>query len=206
MRTDTDLSAVRWHAGALNNGLVVGLSHYLVTHLPVAGSYALGHAGTWIAYHLMRDGTRAIVDNLRVVRPDATERELKRLALLTYRSYARDATDFIQPRDGPNRALPMMAPAAAARSTISWPMRRSVVIVGGHSATGSFGVALRLLHGYPATVVASASQWSERSRRACARSPGQTLEIRIETALQIRRLLAGNVSSPYPRPCWAGES
>ena len=35
----------------------------------------------------MRNGTRAVVDNLRVVRPDATERELKRLALLAYRSY-----------------------------------------------------------------------------------------------------------------------
>lgn len=57
MRTDADLSAVRWHAGALNNGLIFGLTYHLVTRLP-----------------------RAIVDNLRVVRPDATERELKRLA------------------------------------------------------------------------------------------------------------------------------
>jgi hypothetical protein len=44
----------------------------------------------------MRDGTGAIIDNLRVVRPDATEPELKRLALLTYRSYARDTIDFIR--------------------------------------------------------------------------------------------------------------
>src|SRR6185295_12637875 len=70
-------SAVRWHAGSLNNGLIFGLTYHLVTRLPRAGSYAIGHAGTWLAYHLMREGTRAVVGNLRVVRPDATERELK---------------------------------------------------------------------------------------------------------------------------------
>ena len=44
----------------------------------------------------MHGGTRAIVENLRVVRPEATERELQRLALLTYRSYGRDTIDFIR--------------------------------------------------------------------------------------------------------------
>src|ERR1700680_462978 len=96
MRTDADLSAVRWHAGARNNGLIFGATYHLVTRLPRAGSYVIGHVGTWLAYRLMRDGTRAVVDNLRVVRPGATERELKRLALLTYRSYARDTIDFIR--------------------------------------------------------------------------------------------------------------
>src|ERR1700680_1289272 len=94
MRNDSDLSAVRWHAGALNNGLIFGATYYLVTPPPRAGRYAIGHATTWLAYRLMRDGTRAIVDNLRVVRPYATERELKRLSLLTYRSYARATNDF----------------------------------------------------------------------------------------------------------------
>jgi len=103
MRTDSDLSAVRWHAGALNNGLVFGATYHLCTHLPRPCAYAIGHAGTWLAYQLMRDGSRAIVDNLRVVRPDATERELKRLALLTYRCYARDTIDFIRSL-GMNRA------------------------------------------------------------------------------------------------------
>ena len=96
MRADTDLSAVRWHAGSFNNGLIFGATYYLVTRLPRSISYAIGHAATWLAYQLMRDGTRAIVDNLRVVRPEATEQELKRLALLTYRSYARDTIDFIR--------------------------------------------------------------------------------------------------------------
>src|SRR5579864_5234437 len=96
MRTDSDLSAVRWHAGALNNGLIFGATYHLVTRLPRAASYAIGHGGTWLAYHLMRGGTRAIIDNLRVVCGEATGRELERLALLTYRSYARDTIDFIR--------------------------------------------------------------------------------------------------------------
>src|SRR5713226_10369103 len=96
MRTDTDLSAVRWHAGALNNGLIFGATYHGVTRLPRACSYGIGHAGTWLAYQLMREGTRAIVENLRVVRPGASERELRRLALLTYRSYGRDTIDFIR--------------------------------------------------------------------------------------------------------------
>ena len=69
MRTDTDLSAVRWHAGAFNNGLIFSATYHLVTRLPRAGSYAIGHVATWLAYQLMRDGTGAIVDNLRVGGP-----------------------------------------------------------------------------------------------------------------------------------------
>jgi len=47
-RTDTDLSAVRWHAGALNNGLVFRLTYHLVTRLPRAASYlALGDFSFW---------------------------------------------------------------------------------------------------------------------------------------------------------------
>src|SRR3984893_10859192 len=99
MRNDSDLSAVRAHAGALNNGLIFGATYHLVTRLPRAGSYAIGRVGTWLAYHLMRDGTRAIIDNLRVVCREATERELERLALLTYRSYAWDTIDFIRSLD-----------------------------------------------------------------------------------------------------------
>src|SRR5436309_16115498 len=96
MRTDSDLSALRWHAGTLNNGLIFGATYYGVTHLPRAWSYGIGQAGTWLAYHLMRDGTRGLVENLRVVRPHATTKELERLALLTYRTYARDTIDFIR--------------------------------------------------------------------------------------------------------------
>jgi KDO2-lipid IV(A) lauroyltransferase len=199
MRTDTDLSAVRWHAGSVNNGLIFGLTYHIVTRLPRAGSYAIGRAVTWLAYQLMRDGTRAIVDNLRVVRPDATERELQRLALLTYRSYARDTIDFIRSLVMTRTEFePMMASFDSGRLDDLLARRRGVVIVGGHFGNWELGgVALRLLHGYPLTVVgkAEASPVVGEIRRRMRESLGiETLEIgqMLETALQIRRLLAAN--------------
>jgi phosphatidylinositol dimannoside acyltransferase len=199
MRNDSDLSAVRWHSGALNNGLIFGATYYLVTRLPRAGSYAIGHTGTWLAYQLMRDGTRAIIDNLRVVRPGATERELKRMALLTYRSYARDTIDFIRSLVMNRTEFErMMAGFDSGRLDDLLAAGRGVVIVGGHFGNWELGgVALRLLHGYPLTVVgkSEASPAIGEMRRRMRESLGiETLEIgqMLETALQIRRLLAAN--------------
>ena len=199
MRTDSDLSAVRWHAGALNNGLIFGMTYHLVTRLPRAASYAIGHVGTWLAYRLMRDGTRALVENLRVVRPNASSRELKRLALLTYRSYARDTIDFI--RSIPmNRTQfePTMATFDSSRLDDLLKQKRGAVIVGGHFGNWELGgVALRLLHGYPLTVVGKpeASPVVGEIRRRMRESLGiETLQIgqMLDTALQIRRVLATN--------------
>ena len=199
MRTDTDLSAVRWHAGSFNNGLIFGATYYLVTRLPRSISYAIGHAATWLAYQLMRDGTRAIVDNLRVVRPEASEKELKRLALLTYRSYARDTIDFIRSLVMNRRELePVMANLDNARLADLLARGRGVLIVGGHFGNWELGgVALRLLHGYPLTVIGKpeASPVVGAIRQRMRESLGiVTLEIgqMLETALQIRRLLADN--------------
>jgi KDO2-lipid IV(A) lauroyltransferase len=199
VRADTDLSSVRWHAGALNNGLIFGATYHGVTRLPRGCSYGLGHVGTWLAYHFMRDGTRALIDNLRVVRPGAAEADLKRLALLTYRSYARDTIDFIRSL-GMNRAQlpPMVAAPGANRLEELLGQRRGVIVVGGHFGNWELGgVALRLMYGCPLTVVAKseASPVVARFRRRMRDSLGiETLEIgqMLETALQIRRLLAGN--------------
>ena len=199
MRTDADLSAVRWHAGSANNGLIFGLTYQIVTRLPRAGSYAIGHVVMWIAYRLMRDGTRAIIENLRVVRPDATERELRRLALLTYRTYARDTIDFIRSL-AMTRAefAPLMAGFDNGHLSAVLADRRGVLIVGGHFGNWELGgVALRLLHGYPLTVVgkAEASPAVGAIRRRMRESLGiETIEIgqTLETALQIRRLLTAN--------------
>jgi KDO2-lipid IV(A) lauroyltransferase len=199
MRADTDLSAVRWHAGSLNNGLIFGATYLLVTRLPRAGSYAIGHAATWLAYRLMRDGTAAIIDNLRVVRPEATEPELKQIALLTYRSYARDTIDFIRSLVMNRREFePAMATFDNARLAELLARGRGVLVVGGHFGNWELGgVALRLLHGYPLTVVgkAEASPVVGAIRRRMRESLGiETLEIgqMLDTALQIRRLLADN--------------
>src|ERR1700674_4563987 len=145
MRSDSDLSAVRWHAGALNNGLIFGATYYGVTRLPRVCSFGIGHVGTWIAYHLMRDGTRALVDNFRVVRSAATAAELQRLALLTYRSYARDTLAFIRSL-AMNRAqlAPMVVERDSYRLDELMGQRRGVIILGGHFGNWELGgVALR---------------------------------------------------------------
>jgi lauroyl/myristoyl acyltransferase len=199
VRADTDLSSVRWHAGALNNGLIFGATYHGVTRLPRACSYSLGYVGTWLAYHFMRDGTRALIDNLRVVSPGATEAELRRLALLTYRSYARDTIDFIRSLQmNRTRLAAMMAESDRHRLEDLLGQQRGVIVVGGHFGNWELGgVALRLMHGYPVTVVgkSEASPVVGRFRRRMRDSLGiETLEIgqMLETALQIRRLLAGN--------------
>jgi lauroyl/myristoyl acyltransferase len=199
MRNDSDLSTVRWHAGTFNNGLIFGATYYLVTRLPRAASYAIGQAATWLAYQLMRGGTRAIVDNLRVVQPHASERELKQLALLTYRSYARDTIDFIRSLAmSPTEFEKLMVGFDASRLDDLLARRRGVVILGGHFGNWELGgVALRRLHGYPLTVVgkSEASPVVGEIRRRMRESLGiETVEIgqMLETALKIRRLLAAN--------------
>ena len=199
MRTDSDLGTFRWHAGALNNGLIFGATYHLVTRLPRAGSYGINHVGTWLAYRLMRDGTSAIVDNLRVVRPDAAEPELRRLALLTYRSYGRDTVDFIRSLAMSRIQFEgMMAGFDSSGLEDVLAQGRGVVIVGGHFGNWELGgVALRLLHDCRITIVARAepSPVVGQIRRRMRESLGiETLEIgqMLETALQIRRLLAAN--------------
>jgi len=198
-RSDSNLAEVRWHAGGLNNGLFFGAARFAVTHLPRGCSYALSDGGTWIAFHAIRAGTDALLANLRVVRPGASERDLRALARLTYRSYARDTIDFI-------RSIEMSAPQVATMLARydAGPLDdlrrrgRGVIIVGGHFGNWEFGgVALRLLHGFPLAVVgkAEASAAVGAIRRQMRESLGiETLEIgqMLETALRIRRHLAGN--------------
>jgi lauroyl/myristoyl acyltransferase len=199
MRADSDLSAVRWHAGTLNNGLIFGATYHLVTRLPRAASYAIGHAATWLAYRLMRGGTRALVANLRVVSPETPERELRRLALLTYRSYAKDTIDFIRSLAMSRSEFePLMRSLDRRRLDDLWAAGRGVIVVGGHFGNWELGgVALRLVHGYPLTVVgkAEASPVVGAIRRRMRESLGiETLEIGqvLETALRIRGLLGAN--------------
>lgn len=197
-RTDADLS-VRWSAGALNNGLIVGATYTGVTHLPRACSYGIGHVVTWIAYQLMRERTRALVDNFRVVRPEADERSLELLALLTYRSYARDTIDFIRSLEMTRGELePMMARLNSATLDAVLAQRRGVILAGGHFGNWELGgVTLRLLHGAPLVVVGKpeATPMVGRIRRTMRERLGiETIEIghMLDTALRIRRVLAAN--------------
>jgi KDO2-lipid IV(A) lauroyltransferase len=199
VRSDSDLSAVRWDARGVNNGLIFSATYHGVTRLPRACSYALGHVGTRIAYHLLRDGTDALIDNLKVVRPEATERQLKALALLTYRTYAKDTIDFIRSLEmDPSRLGTFVSERNAELLDQLLQQRKGVILVGGHFGNWELGgVALRLLNGYRTTIIAKAeaSAVVGAIRRRMRESLGiDTLEIgrMLETSLQIRRLLAAN--------------
>jgi KDO2-lipid IV(A) lauroyltransferase len=199
VRTDSDLSKIRWHAGVLNNGLIFGATYHGVTRLPRVCSYAIGHVGTWIAYHVMRDGTRALVDNLRVVRPHATDQELETLALETYRCYATDTIDFIRSLAMNRDQLAVMIEKRDSGPLDAILARgNGVIVVGGHFGNWELGgVALRLLNQRPVTVVgkSEASPVVGQFRRRMRDALGiETLEIgqMLETALRIRRVLAGN--------------
>jgi KDO2-lipid IV(A) lauroyltransferase len=190
---------VRWHAGALNNGLVFGTACQIVTHAPRAVTHFIGRVGAWMSYELMREGTSALLDNLRVVCPGASEPERRRIARLTYHSYVRDTIDFIRSltmsRDD---MLKLVTQDGTDRFDELLANGRGVIAVNGHFGNWEIGgVALRLLRGTPLTVVGKAevSPVVMRFRRRMRESLGiETLEIgqMLGAALQIRRLLAEN--------------
>src|SRR5689334_22062972 len=85
-----------WTRHVLNSGTIYRWTYSGVSRLPYQVSYGIAQVTTWMSYHLLRKTTDAVIENLRVVVPEADERTLRRLALETYRSYARDVVDFIR--------------------------------------------------------------------------------------------------------------
>lgn len=200
MATREDITrSSRWHARGLNNGAIFSATYHGVTHAPRWCSYGIGRVGTWIAYHLMRDGTEGLLENLRVVLPAASPRELRRLALLTYRTYARDTIDFIRSLSmTPAQLSPLVAQWDGDRFDELLAERRGVIVIGGHFGNWELGgVAIRQLRGYPLTVVGrpEASPIVGQIRRQMRESLGiETVVIgqMLDTALQIRKVLSGN--------------
>jgi lauroyl/myristoyl acyltransferase len=189
----------RWHAGALNNRLIVGATYQGVTRLPRWCSYGIGDAGTWIAYHMMRTGTNALIDNFQHVRPAASDRELRRLALKTYRTYARDTIDFIRSME--MTPAQFRATLASDNAEVLDPLlaqRRGVILVGAHFGNWELGgVALRHIKGCRLAVVGrpEPSPGVGAIRRRMRDSFAiESVEIgnMLETALLLRRVLASN--------------
>lgn len=198
MRNDVNRAA-RWHARGLNNRLIFSATYHGVTWLPLPVSYGIGHAGTWLAHKLMRDGTHGLTENLRVVCPQKSDAELQKLALLTYRSYARDVIDFIRGLEMDREAL--------TRKVFEFDDDRfaaelagggGVIVVGGHFGNWELGgVALRRLRNLPLTVVGrpEPSPVVGQIRQRMRESLGiDTIEIgqALDTALRIRKVLDSN--------------
>ncbi|MBP2673002.1 MAG: Phosphatidylinositol mannoside acyltransferase [candidate division NC10 bacterium] len=187
----------RWHQHGLSTGLIFGLTRWGVTHLPKAVSYAIGHVGTWIAFHLMKAETAALIDNYRVILPHRTERELRALTLHAYRTYAREVIDFIRSTTKTAKELWTWMSPLNNFDRVGRPGENGFLFVTAHVGNIELGaVVLRALYEYRLAVVLLPEHDPRvhQHRLEMRRKMGiETIEVRqdAETALRIRRFLSG---------------
>jgi lauroyl/myristoyl acyltransferase len=189
----------RWTVHGLNSGGIFAATCYGVRILPRDVSYAIGHVGAWMAWRSMPQTNAAVGDNLRAVFPGESDRELRRRALDVYRSYTRDAIDFLRAMSADGAEVRRMfdiEPAQLDQLQALHARGNGIILVTGHHGNWEVGSVLmsRLLQ-LPLTVVAmrEASPDVNRIRRQIRQRLGvETLEVRqsLETPLQIRRALA----------------
>ena len=190
----------RWTLHGLNTGLIFAATRAGVRWLPRRAAYALGDAGTWIAAQAMHRTRAAVAANLEPLFPGAAPGALDARARATFRSYAHDTIDFLRAlREEPDVGrLFDMRPEHRRVFEETAARGRGMLLVTGHYGNWEIGSLLvRRALGLPLTIVAmaDASAGVNRIRRELRESLGaETLEVRrsLDTALQIRRRLAGN--------------
>ena len=197
MRARRQSDEVRWNRHGWNSATLLRLARWNIDHFPRPLTEAVIRAGSWLAFHLLREATDALVANLRVMAPEMGERERRALALRTYRSYTSEHADLL-------RSLSM--DQAALRGFISpcgdfgraRPDGRGLLLVTGHLGNYELGGGLlRVLFGAPVTAVVLPERDPSVNalRREMRAALGiQTLEIgeAVDTVLRIRRLLEQN--------------
>lgn len=189
----------RWTLHGLNNGLIFSATYHGVRVLPRAVSYAIGTAGTWIAWRLMRTCRAAIADNLRALFPHESERTLRRRTLATFRAYAFDSIDFLRALHSPD-SPERFDHAAESHDLFERLLSegRGIIVVTGHCGNWEMGsLLMRRTSAARLTIIAMAEANPDvnRIRNAIrARLGAETLEVRqsLDTALQIRRRLGEN--------------
>ena len=191
----------RWTVHGLNSGAIFAATYHGVRVLPTSLCYGIGHIGSWIAWRLMPGSNAALTDNLRAVFPTEPEGRLLRRALDVYRSYTRDAIDFLKAVSADDaRAQEMfeIAPERLATLQALHAEGRGIILVTGHHGNWEAGAVMmtRFLR-LPLTVVAmrEANPGVNRIRQRIRDLLGvQTLEVRqsLDTPLQIRRALSQN--------------
>jgi KDO2-lipid IV(A) lauroyltransferase len=197
--TSSRADGPRWHPRGLNNGAILAATYYGVTHLPPCLSYGIGRGGTWLAYHLMRQGTRALLQNFAVMFPEHDLPKLHALALRTYRSYARDVIDFMRSlrmtQEETSRLVCRFETDVLERAMSEG---RGAIVVSAHFGNWELGaLLLRRLTTYSLSVVvrAETNPAVGRLRHDLRAALGvETIEIRqqVETALRIRKRLEDN--------------
>ena len=190
-----DDERVRWHLHGLNTGPIFGLARWGVRRLPRPVSDLIGYTGTWLAFHLARQSTAALIANQCVVVPGLSERERRALALRTYRTYAQEVADLFRSLSMDRRQLSAMESPEASPAHLR-SAAGGVLLVTGHLGNLELGaVLLRGVYGMPLTVVVlpEADPAVNAQRHSMRTSTGiETLEVRdpSDTALAIRRRLA----------------
>jgi KDO2-lipid IV(A) lauroyltransferase len=197
MRARRESDEVRWNRHGWNSARLLRLARWNIDHFPRPLSEAVIRTGSWLAFHLLREATDALIANLRVVAPEMDERERRALALRTYRSYTSEHADLL-------RSLSM--DQAALRSLMS-PRSdfgrvhadgRGLLLVTGHLGNYELGGGLlRVLFDAPVTAVVLPERDPSVNalRHEMRATLGiQTLEIgeAVDTVLRIRRLLEQN--------------
>jgi KDO2-lipid IV(A) lauroyltransferase len=196
---DSGAAPRRWTAHGLNSGGIFGATCRGVRVLPRGMSYAIGHVGAWIAWRSMPQTDAALADNLRAIFPGESDRQLRRRALDVYRSYTRDAIDFLRAMSADQAEAGRMFDIEAEHLDQLQALHaqgNGIILVTGHHGNWEVGSVLmsRLLQ-LPLTVVAmrEASPEVNRIRKEIRERLGvETLEVRqsLETPLQIRQALA----------------
>jgi KDO2-lipid IV(A) lauroyltransferase len=198
----------RWHRHGLSTGTIFGLTQWGVSRIPRAMSYGIGHVGTWLAYHLMKPETVALIDNLRVMHPHLGDRELRALALLTYRTYAREVIDFIRSISTPRHKLSAWMSPLNNFDRVGPSGSNGMIFLTAHVGNIELGaVVLSVAYEYPLAVVLLPEhdpRVNEYRHRMRAKVGIETIEVRrdAETALRIRRFLSqgGTVAMVADRP------
>lgn len=201
MHDRTESLPRRWTSHALNTGLIFTATVAGVRRLPRAVSYAIGWSGAWLAWMLMRQTNEAVAANLEPIFPHESCRQRRRRALDVYRSYTRDAIDFIRALEhapGETSALFDLRPEDAALFAELLSRGNGLILVTAHWGNWEAGGILvsRELK-LPTTVVAMAepSPTVNRIRHEIRSKMGiETIEVRqsLETPLQLRRALSEN--------------
>ena len=147
----------------------------------------------------MRGTTRSLMNNFAVALGLDDERELRGLALRTYRHYARDTIEFIRGMSMTSSELRgMLATSHGGHLERARAVGQGTLLVSAHFGSWELGgLLLRRLLDLPVSVVArpESSPAVNRIRQELRESFGiETIEVRrqLETALRVRRLLEEN--------------
>lgn len=191
----------RWTLHGLNSGAIFGATYYGVRFLPRTLCYLIGHVGGWIAWRLLTASTAAVADNLQAVFSDESTDRRRRRALDVYRSYTRDAIDFLKSvsaGDARVRRMFEIAPQRLAALQALHAEGRGIILVTGHHGNWEAGSVMmaRFLR-LPLTIVAmrEANPNVNRIRQRIRDLIGvEAIEVRqsLDTPLQIRRALSQN--------------